>query len=100
MEGVGHGDFEVADPLRAAFAHRTGLFFKALGPDPQASLKNRHDVRPVLLGEGQQVAQMIAVAVGEKDGVELRHFLEGIGTDRVGRHPRIDQRDLAGWSCD
>src|SRR2546425_836924 len=40
MEGVGHDDFEVADPLRAAFAHRTGLFFKALGPDPQSSLKN------------------------------------------------------------
>src|SRR5581483_11301581 len=100
MEGVGQGDFEGTDFLRAALAHGARFLGEALAFDPQAGLVDGDDRGPVLLGECEQVAEMIGMAMGEEDGVETRDVLGRSGTDGIGHDPGVDERDFAGRSGD
>ncbi len=98
MKGVGHGDVEIADGLRAALAHGTDLFFETLFPDVETSFEDGDDFGMELFGEGEKIAEMVGVCVREKDSVEASEFLEGGRADRVGRDPGIDESDLTGGS--
>jgi len=95
MKRVRHGDFKITDFLRAALAHRAGLLFEALAPNPQTRLKDCRNFRFVLFGQSQKIAHVIGMRVSQENGIQPRHFLQRLRTEGIRRHPRVNQGNLA-----
>jgi hypothetical protein len=94
--GVGQRDLDAVDVGRAALVRRVGhLVRKSLGGEPAAQLDERDDRRLELLPERNGVADVVAVAVGERDQVDAVGRLFGLGTLRVPGQPRVDIDALA-----
>jgi hypothetical protein len=96
VESVSHCDVEIANGLRAAFAHGSSLFREAFVVDIEAGFENGDDFGMELFGKREEIAEVVSVGVGQKNGVEAREFLESGRADRIGHDPRVDERDLAG----
>ncbi len=95
MEGVSQGDLEIADRLRAAFAHGHRFFFQAFAVEVKAGFEDRDDLWMMLFRERQKIAEMIAVRVREKNCIELRNLFEGFRAPWVRHDPRINERHLS-----
>jgi hypothetical protein len=94
---VDHGDFNVANFLRAAFIHWGNL----LGPlllQKQAKLIDRNDCRIVFLRQLRCIANMIAVTMRAQHHVDPIKALVFRRRSRITCHPGIDDYLLAPWS--
>ena len=92
--GVHHGDFDVANLLRAAFVHHGGLpgaFFL----QPAAHFGHADDLRIVLLDDFDGVADVVAVAVRDQQRIDSLYLFLGRRAHRVVHDPGIDNDGLA-----
>src|SRR5215470_2314380 len=99
MEGVSQRDLEIAGSLRSALAHSHRFLIETLTADIQSRFKNCEDFGVMLFCKRESVAEVIAMGVREKNGVELWNFLEGFGASGICRDPGVNQRHVAGGSC-
>ena len=84
-----HGYFDVADGLRSTFIH-FGDLLGTLLPQPAGQLGDADDNRVVLLTYFHGIADVIAVAMGAEQDVDLLHVLLRIRTHWIIHDPRID----------
>jgi len=98
MEGVGHGDLKRADGLGTAFPHRADFFFEAFFCDVEAGLEDGNDFGMMLLGEGEEIAEVIGVGMRKKNSVKAGDGFQGRRAEGIGGHPGVDQSDFAGRS--
>src|SRR5262249_55349407 len=100
MEGVSQCDLEIAGGLCAALAHSNRFLVETLTADIQSRFKNREDFGVMLFCKRENVAEVIAVGMRKKNGVELWNFFERFGASGICRDPGINQRHLAGRRCE
>src|SRR6185369_5691824 len=69
VDGVGHGGGNRSHGGRAALIHAERVL-GSLGFEPAGGFLNRHDLRRKLLGQWQDVVDVIEVAVGNQNDVQ------------------------------
>ena len=94
MNGVGHGNFQRPDVLRATFVHAAAAL-DTLGSQPNTGLINSDDFRLELFGQGNRVVNVVEVGVRNQDGIDAVELmiLRILG---IAIHPGIHDNDFAG----
>src|SRR5262249_30173296 len=80
VDGVGHGDGDVANLLRAALVHGAGVG-DAFRLEPVGGLKNGNHFGGEFPGDGNGVVDVVEVAVGDADGIDA---VDGVGLGIAG----------------
>jgi len=94
MVGMDHGDSYISDRLRSSLIHwRNILCAFFLQPGAQFVNSYNHGVMPLSNFHG--VADVIKVAVGAQQDINLFDILFGLRAHGIAHHPRIHKYDLA-----
>ena len=93
MEGRDHVELDAADFDRSADVEPDGL--QSLGRGVVGQLVDGHDLRARPLGDGESVAEVVAVVVGHADDVGGLDRLRFDGGGRISRQERIQEHEPA-----
>jgi hypothetical protein len=92
VAGFSEGDGDVRVAMGAADVHADGAILgNAFGLEPVEELDHADDGRAVLFGDGDGVGDVVHVAVGEEEEVDLLGELETFGVFRVVFDKGIDE---------